>query len=132
MAGTVAGLQARQTADDLDVGVMLADGLGDEVVAPSCNEGSVCSGKGNEAFLGQAAGRAHHQLLRHAHIVEPIRERIPENVDVRIFGQIRTEADDPVVFLGQLDQRIAEGLRHGGMIRHDIGVADHTLNTAAH
>ena len=111
---------------------MLADGLGNEVVASSCDKGSIRGGKGDESLLGQAAGRAHHQLLRHAHIVEPIGERIPENVNVRIFGQIRAEADDPVIFLGQLNQRIAEGLRHGGMICHDVGVADHTLNTAAH
>ena len=62
----------------------------------------------DESLLGQAAGRAHHQLLGHTHIVEPIGERIPENVNIRIFGQIRAEADDPVIFLGQFNQRIAE------------------------
>lgn len=129
MAGAVAGLEAGEAADHFHVAAVLTDGLGDEVIAPAGDKGGIGGGKGDEALFGKAAGGAHHQLLGHAHIVEVVREGVPEDMDVGVLGQVRAEADDAVVLLGQLHKGVAEGLGHGGMIGCDVGITDNTLNT---
>ena len=131
MAGAVAGLQAGQAADNLHIGVVLADGLRDKVIASSGDKSGISSGEGDEALLGQAAGSAHHQLLGHTHVVKPIRKFVAEHMDVCIFCKVGTQTDDLVVFLSQFNQCFTEGFTHCRVVGHNVGVTDNTLNTVA-
>ena len=44
--------------------------------------------------LGQAGRRAEHGLLGHAHLEEPVRVGVAEDVHVGVLGQVRGEPDD--------------------------------------
>lgn len=49
------------------------------------------------------------QPFGQAHLVEPVRHRLREDMQVGIFRQVRRQADDPLVLPRQRRQRMAEG-----------------------
>ena len=58
--------------------------------------------------MRHARGRAHQQLLGHAHLVEAVGIGLREDVQVGVFAEVGRHADDLGPCLGQLDQRLAE------------------------
>ncbi len=119
VAGAVAGGQAGQPADDVDVQVRFGAVQAEEVVGAAGGEHGVGGGERHQAGFGQPGGGAEEQLFGHAHLEEPLREGLGEDVHVGVFAQVRGEADDFVVFLRGLDQGVPE--RGGGGFLAGIG-----------
>ena len=94
VAGPVAGGQAGQRADDVDVEVGLGDVEAEEVVGPPGREDRVGGREGHQPDLGQAGCGAEHRLLGHAHLEEPLRVGVAEDVHVGVLGQVRRQPDD--------------------------------------
>ena len=92
VAGPVSGGQAGEPADDVHVQVRLGGVQAQEVVGAAGGEHGVRGGERDQAGFGQAGGGAEEQLLGHAHLEEPLREGLREDVHVRVFAQVRGEA----------------------------------------
>ena len=108
VAGPVAGGQAGQRADDVDVQAGLGDVEAQEVVGAAGGEHRVGGGEGHQPDLGHARRRAEHGLLGHAHLEEPVRVRVAEDVHVGVLGQVGGQPDDLRPLLGQPGERVAE------------------------
>ena len=88
--------------------VLLGDRQADEIVGAARGEHRVGRREGHEALARQAGGRAHQQLLGHAHLVEAVGEGLREDVQVGVLAEVGRHADDLRPVLGQLDERVAE------------------------
>ena len=108
VAGPVAGGQAGQRADDVDVQAGLGDVQAQEVVGAAGGEHRVGRGERHQAHLGHARSGAEHGLLGHAHLEEPVRVRVAEDVHVGVLGQVGGQPDDLRPLLGEPRERVAE------------------------
>ena len=88
VAGAVAGGQAGEGADHVDVQVGLGDIEAEEVVRATGGEDRVRRGEGYEAGLGHPGRGAEHQRLGHPHLEEPVRVLLGEDVHVGVLGEI--------------------------------------------
>ena len=119
MAGTVAGRQTRETADDVDIEIGLGDVEAQEVVRTTSGENRICRREGDQSGLGHARGCAQQQLFGHAHLEKALRERLGEDVHVGVFREISAQSDDFVVVLRGLDQCVSERGGGGALTRVD-------------
>ena len=74
MARAVAGGEAGQAADDVDVEAGLGDVEAEEVVGAARREHGVGGRERDQPDLRHAGGRAEHDLLGHAHLEEALRD----------------------------------------------------------
>src|SRR5699024_4775711 len=88
VAGPGPGGQPGKTADDVDVEVRFGDVQAQEVVGAAGGEHRVGRGERDEPDLGHAGRRTEHGLLGHAHLEEPLRVGIPEDVHVGVLGEV--------------------------------------------
>jgi hypothetical protein len=109
MAGIVAGGQAGQGTDDVDVELRLSDVKAQEVIGAPRGEDRVGGGERRQTHLGQPRGRAQHHLFRHAHLEEAVGVSLAEDVHVGVLGQVRGEADHVGAFGGEPGQCMSEG-----------------------
>ncbi len=108
MAGPVTGGEAGQAADDFDVEVFFGDGHADEVIGTTRSEHRIGGGERHKPLTGHPGGRAHQQLLGHAHLVKTLRVRLGENMQVGVFGQVRRQPDDVRTLISEGRQCVAE------------------------
>lgn len=111
VARPVARSQARQGTDDLDRQILLGDGHADEVIGPPGRKHRIGGGERDEALPRETGGSAHQQLFGHTHLVEAIGIGFSEDVQVGIFAEIGSHAQDFRAAGRQLDQGFAERRR---------------------
>ena len=112
MGRPVSGGEPGQAADDVDIESGLGDVKADEVVGAPGGEHRIGGGEGHQTGLGHPRGGAEQQLLGHAHLEEPLRERLREDVHIGVLAQIGGQAHDPVIVFSRGHQRVPE--RGGG------------------
>src|SRR5699024_2680711 len=105
--GAVPGGQARQRAHQVHVEVRRGDVQQQEVVGAAGREHRVGGGEGDVPLHREPGGGAEQRLLGHPDLVEPLRHRVAEDVQVGVLGEVGAEADDPLVGLRGLDQGVA-------------------------
>ena len=115
--GSVAGGEAGEPADDVDVESRLSGVEAEEVVGTTCGEDRVRGRERDQTRFGHARGGAEEQLLGHADLEEALRHRLREDVHVGVLGQVGAESDDAAVLLGGSDERMPERRGRGFLAR---------------
>ena len=92
------------------------------LVIGALQEGRIDGAERLVAFACKPRGKGDGMLFGNADIEGALGKRLLENVDTRTVGHGRRNADDPVVMLGFLGQRLAEHLRIAGRIGRRLGL----------
>ena len=110
-------LEPAADADDPHRQMVQHGAVADELVRPERRERRDRVDEGDEPRLGEAGRDAEHVLLGDADVEEPVREPLRERLDHR-EAEVAGEQDDPLVVLGELDERPDEGRPHAATSLH--------------
>jgi hypothetical protein len=101
MRAPIASGQSGQARDDLYVGSTEGTAYRDEIIGAPSGKNAIRRAERNVPGSRQPGGDTNPILLRHANIEESLRELLREGLNVRVFSQIRRQAND-LGFVGQL------------------------------